>query len=629
LRVALLGPVEVSCQGIEVALSPLELNLLILLALSPDVAVSTERLIDHLWGFDLPSSPRSRIQALVSGLRRKIGDLILTRHPGYLIAADRLERDLDEVERLVALAGRCTVPDERLQLLREAQELWRGDPLEGVSTPAVVPERARLVEQRLSLLEARCDAELAVGNHRGLTGLLAPAVAENPFREQLACLYITALYRSNRQADALAVYHQLRERLADELGSDVCPELRDLYVQILQGKGLFHEVDRSADAGEQGGEQRPYAEPAPAPPTNAPTHLPPRDGLFLGREAELRALTEAFSETLADDVVVVVSGPGGLGKTALVTEWAHQVIDQYPDGQLFFELEAGDTTGAVALGSALTALGLAAADVPTGLIDRIGLYRTMIRDRRLLIVADDASSAEQVLALIPSSRKCTLVVTARPRLVSLAAHHVLREILLPPLTAERSRELLSRVVGFERLADPAGSSLVAWCGGWPLLIRHVGAMLAFRPSQPLAEFLQELQAGTPDGVLHGDTRSVEEALASAYAGLSPAAAALFERIALRGGSCCLHVAATAAGTTDRGVRRLLDELVGIQFLVESRTGEFRCHDVIARFGYRLALGHEWASLSVMESVSAEGAADCGSCGVASSQESVPAPRRGR
>ena len=208
----------VTCADDDVTLSPLELNLLVILALTPGVAVSTERLVDDLWGSRLPAAPRTRVQALVSGVRRKVGDVVLTRYPGYVLDPARLERDVDIHERLVAAAHGAVAPDERLRLLCAAQALWRGEPLDGINTPGVAPERTRLGELRLDLLIARGEAELAAGRHRELVGLLAPAVEEHPLVEQLAGLYMTALYRSSRQADALAAYHSLRERLADELG---------------------------------------------------------------------------------------------------------------------------------------------------------------------------------------------------------------------------------------------------------------------------------------------------------------------------------------------------------------------------------------------------------------------------
>jgi DNA-binding SARP family transcriptional activator len=599
LRVALLGPVEVSRKGADVTLTPLELNLLVILAITPGVAVSTERLIDHLWGSRLPVAPRSRIQGIVSGLRRKIGDVVKTRYPGYLVDAARLERDLDECDRLVVAARESTSPDERVRLLTAAQECWRGDPLLGICTPGVAPERARLAEQRLSLLEARSEAELELGNHRLLTGLLASAVAENPFREQLAGLYITALYRSNRQADALAVYHHLRERLADELGSDVCAELRELYAQILRGEGPATEVVAYDVPGDDPGASRAvevHEGTAPGHSRTRPAQLPAPDGLFLGRAPELLALGDVVALQTDVGAVAVVSGPGGLGKTALVVEWAHRASTDFPDGQIFIDLGGDGPTPDEAVGAALVALGVAAADVPSGLTDRIGLYRTVVRDRRLLVVADNALSVEQVLALVPPSRHSQLVVTTRLRLVSLAAHHAVREIVLGPLEGEVTSELLERIVGTDRLAVPATPALVEWCGGWPLLVRHVGAKLASRPSQPVTSFVRELEVSAAgDAVLHGDPRSVEAALSEAHASLSPPAAGLFERLALHSGVICLHLAAVAAGTNVHRVRRLLDELADVHLLVEGDSGEFRLHDVVARFGRRLACEEEWTA----------------------------------
>jgi DNA-binding SARP family transcriptional activator len=562
LRVDLLGPVVVTCADDDIVLSPMELNLLVALALTPGVPVSTDRLIDDLWGDRLPAAPRTRLQGLVSGLRRKVGDLVRTRYPGYELDRDRLVRDVDEHDRLVAAAAEAASAEERLRLLTEAQGLWRGEPLDGVSTPGVTPERTRLCEQRLGVLVARGEAELAVGHHRELVGLLAPAVAVNPLAEQLAGLYMTALYRSSRQADALAAYELIRTRLAEELGADTCPELQALHARILRGEGLPTPVEPVHD------------EPVPA-------QLPAADGLFVGREPELDELAAPGHD------VVVVSGPGGLGKTALVVAWAHRSAADYADGQLFIDL--GDRSTDDVLATALGALGVPASRLPQGTGQRIGLYRTLTHDRRQLVVADDACSVEQVLALVPSGPHARLVVTTRRRLVMLSAHHDVREVLLRPLDASASLALLRRVVGGTRLAreDPAG--LVAWCGGWPLLLRHAAATLALRPGQSMAALAEELAFGA--GTDHSSP--VEDALTTAYTWLSPDAARLFERLGLVTGEFCLHAAALAAGTTNHRVRKLLDELAGAHLVDEDGAGEFRYDAVVGRFARRLAAAQEW------------------------------------
>ncbi len=566
LRVDLLGPVVVTCADDDVTLSPLELNLLVILSLTPGVAVSTERLVDDLWGSRLPAAPRTRVQALVSGVRRKVGDVVLTRYPGYVLDPARLERDVDIHERLVAAAHGAVASDERLRLLCAAQALWRGEPLDGINTPGVAPERTRLGELRLDLLIARGEAELAAGRHRELVGLLAPAVEEHPLVEQLAGLYMTALYRSSRQADALAAYHSLRERLADELGADVCPEVQQLHAQILRGDP----VPKAA---------------AVAEPERAPAQLPAADGLFLGRDAELRALTSADAE----GGVVVVSGAGGLGKSALVVEWAHGVAPRYPEGQLYLDLGARSPEEVV--GAALVALGVP--DPPEELGERIGLYRTVAQHRRLLVVADDAGSAEQVLAVVPPGPRSRLVVTTRRRLGTLAAHYAVHEVVLAPLDLRVSGGLLDRAVGGERLLGQDSTGLVAWCGGWPLLVRQAGAKLAMRPSQSVAEFAEALEDDALSVDLDGDQRSVDDALGAAYDLLGLDAARLFERIGLVAGDFCLHVAAVVAGTTEHRVRQLLDELLGVRLVVESGSGGFGFHDVVGRFARRLASAQEW------------------------------------
>ena len=227
-------------------------------------------------------------------------------------------------------------------------------------------------------------------------------------------------------------------------------------------------------------------------------------GCSLGRDAELRALTAADAE----GGVVVVSGAGGLGKSALVVEWAHGVAPRYPEGQLFLDLGARSPEDVV--GAALVALGVP--DPPDGLGDRIGLYRTVAQRRRLLVVADDAGSAEQVLAVVPPGPGSRLVVTTRRRLATLAAHYAVHEIVLAPLDLRVSGELLDRAVGGERLLGQDSTGLVAWCGGWPLLVRQAGAKLAMRPSQSVAEFADGLEDHALSVDLDGDPRSVDDAL---------------------------------------------------------------------------------------------------------------------
>ena len=576
LEVDLLGPVEVRVSGVDVALSPLERNLLTLLALTQGIALSTERIIDQLWGDRLPASPRSRVQGLISSLRRKIGDVLVTRHPGYLLDRTQLEVDVEKCEKFAFRASAAGSTNEAAELLRHALAVWRGEPLDGVTAPGADADRTRLAELRVGLLEARFDAELELGRHAEVIAELAAAAAEHPLRERLAGQHMTALYRSNRRADALLAYQALRERLADELGSDPCHDLRALHASILRG----------ADAAPAQDEH-----PAPRRRTtrrrkNAPAQLPPGAGHFTGRDAELRALTDAIAGETDEPRVLVVTSAAGLGKTALVVRWGHSVADRFPDGQLFVDLGGHDPRQALspeaALTGLLTALGTSPKRMPKALPDLLARYRTELNGRSVLVVADNAGTVAQVAALVPPTAGSRLVVTGRRRLPGLSAQHAVRELTVEPLPRDDARDLLCRVLGRERLRDPALDEVLHWCGGWPLALRHVAAKLAARPGQPVGSFLAELRAAVRL-VVDGDDRTVHSVLTDTLRCVSPAAARLFGRLR----TCCegvpLVAVAASADVPQHEARVLLDELVATHLVVEDASGRFRCHDVVRRF----------------------------------------------
>jgi DNA-binding SARP family transcriptional activator len=569
--------VEVRAGGADVALSPLERNLLTLLALTQGVAMSTERIIDQLWGDRLPASPRSRVQGLISSLRRKIGDVLVTRHPGYLLDPTQLEIDSQKCEDFAVRASTVGSTTEAAELLRRALGMWRGEPLDGVTAPGAETDRTRLAELRMGLLEARFDAELELGRHTEIIGELATAVAEHPLRERLAGQHMTALYRANRSADALHAYQVLRTRLADELGSDPCHDLRSLHARILRGANL--------EPGEQ---------PKVAPPRRmsirrrktAPAQLPPGVGHFTGRDDELRTLTDAVDEPADEPRVLLVTAAAGLGKTALVTRFAHSVADRFPDGQVFVDLRARDSRRALspeaAVTAVLAALGTGSKKMPRDWPDLLARYRTLLNGRRVLIVADDVDSVAQVTPLVPPTPDSQLVVTSRRRLPGLSTQHAVRELTVPPLSHDSARDLLRRVLGADRLRDSALDDVLRWCGGWPLALRHVAAKLAARPGQAVTAFLEELR--TEGGlVVDGDHRDVHSILGDTLRTVSPAAARLFERLRGAGGGLALAAVIERADAPVREVRELLDELAAAHLVVEDRSGRFRPHELVSRF----------------------------------------------
>ncbi|MCA2220745.1 AfsR/SARP family transcriptional regulator [Nonomuraea aurantiaca] len=577
MEITLLGATEARVSGVSVSLSPLERNLLAVLALSKGTVISTDRLIDCLWGDRPPATPRSRVQGLVSSLRRKIGGALVTRHPGYLLEADEIAVDLDECEDLARQARLADSPAQAAQYLREALALWRGEPLDGVSAPGTEFDRVRLEELRLALLEERYAVDLELGHHVDLVAELTAAVSAHPLRERLAGLLMLALYRCNRQADSLKVYQALRDRLAEELGSDPCAHVREVHAMILRGDEGTAARDPAS------------ATPPKTGTVSRPAQLPAGVGHFTGRETELTQLTRVIAETGNESRVLMVSGAGGLGKTALVVQWAHTVADRFPDGQIFVDLHGQVPLQALsprdALGAALGALGVPKADIPVSADERAALYRTLISGRRMLVVADDAGGLEQMLPLVPPAATSQLVATSRRRL-AVAAHHAAQAVTVKPMTPQNSRDLLARIVGAERLRDPAAAELVRWCGGWPLAIRIAGTRLAARPWQPLSLFVEELD-DMSDLTLDGDPRSVRAALAGAHMGLSPAAAHLFGRLGLNR-TASIHLNDDIPGSSRRRVRRLLDELAAVHLIAEVGQDRYLIHEVVRRFARQCA-----------------------------------------
>ncbi len=286
----LLGPVEVLGDAGE----PLALGgkrprtLLALLLLHPNEAVSTDRLIDAVWGESPPASARSALQVHVHALRRALGsDRIVTRAPGYLVRVEQGELDVDRAEGLLA-EGR---PEEALSL-------WRGAALADVADEDFArAEAARLDETRLSALEARIASDLDAGRHDALGPELDALVAAHPHRERLRAQQMLALYRAGRQADALAAYRDARAAL-DELGLEPSAELRGLEQRILQ-----HDPELEVAA----------VAPNAGPPGRAP--LPAERTPLVGRELETAAVRALLGRQ--DTRLVTLTGPGGTGKTRL------------------------------------------------------------------------------------------------------------------------------------------------------------------------------------------------------------------------------------------------------------------------------------------------------------------------
>jgi tetratricopeptide (TPR) repeat protein len=323
---------------------------------------------------------------------------------------------------------------------------------------------------------------------------------------------------------------------------------------------------------------QPATQPALLP---LPGQLPP-PGPLTDRGAERRAMDAARASR-----VIVVTGPPGIGKTALAVSWAHGVRVGFPDGALLADLRGhapgGPATAGEALGRFLRALGVDTRHVPADLDELTGLYRSVMAGRRMLVVLDDALSAAQVLPLLPSGPQSVAVVTSRRRLSSLAAHgaHIVQ---LDRLGAGAALELLSRTIGGDRArAEPgAARELAELCGRLPLALRVAGARLAARPRWPVSEMTAAMSAEQERlaALTTEDDMAVRSALDLSYSALPPSAARMYRLVGLFPGTWFgSGLAAAAAAVPLAEARRLLGMLADASLLDDDARDQYRFHDL--------------------------------------------------
>jgi DNA-binding SARP family transcriptional activator/tetratricopeptide (TPR) repeat protein len=610
LSYRVLGPLEVSRGGRVLTIRAGKLrSLLAALLVSANRLVPLDELVERLWGQTPPPTARATLATYVMRLRRILGGgsgedatgraPILTRPEGYLIDAAPEQVDLGRFDQLLAEADRHPHdPETVLRLLAEALRLWRGPALVDIPSESLHRDVApRLEEQRLHTIERRIDTELALGRHAELVGELTALTTEHRLRERFWHQLMLALYRSRRQPDALDAYGRLRALLIDEMGLEPSTEIRALHLRVLAEDPTLHEPD---------GHPRQEA-PVAVPATWLTLcQLPPDLSDFVGR-SEL--IERATSELLADPdrpglPVVAVTGAPGTGKSAVAVRIAHALRAHFPDGQLFVRLTGGNGTGrdpAEVLGELLTATGLGRDTLPEGLDARAAAFRARLADRRVLLVLDDAVRSSQVVALLPGTASCAVLVTGRRMLSDIPAAVGLR---LDSFVPSDALELLCRLAGLRRVSEEpaAAREIVDACGGLPLAIRIVGARLAARPLAGLSGLAERLadEQRRLDELRTGDLE-VRAGLALSYSALSEPARTAFRRLGLLG---AVDVAAWTVGVLTRDEagdgdgcdgdgERLVEELVEANLLTETSrdpTGEarYRPHDLVALYASELA-----------------------------------------
>ncbi|MFF4162513.1 BTAD domain-containing putative transcriptional regulator [Streptomyces sp. NPDC001741] len=575
LRFTVLGPVrawrddELLPSG-----SPQQRALLAALLLRDGRTATAAELIDALWGDDPPSQALATVRTYASRLRKTLGqDTLVSESGGYAVRIPRSALDLTVAQDMAVQAEKARGGGDRGQarsLISKLLGLWDGEALASLPGPYAENQRTSLEEWRLQLTETRLDLDLELGCHAEAVSELTALTAAHPLRERLRELLMVALYRSGRQAEALAVYADTRRLLAEELGVDPRPELAQLQQRILQAD---EELARPAD--------EPVAASAPVRPAQLPATVPD----FTGRASFVRELGARLAT--AEGSVMAVSalaGIGGVGKTTLAVHVGHQARPHFPDGQLYVDLQGAGGRAAepeTVLGSFLRALGTPDSAIPDSLDERAALYRSALDGRRILVLLDNAHDAAQIRPLLPGTAGCAALVTSRVRMVDLAGAHL---VDLDVMSPEEALQLFTRIVGDERVRSEREAALdvVAACGFLPLAIRIAASRLAARRTWTVSVLAAKLadERRRLDELQAGDL-AVKATFELGYGQLEPPQARAFRLLGLADGPDISLAAAAALLDLDlHTAEDLLESLVDTSLLESAAPGRYRYHDLV-------------------------------------------------
>jgi DNA-binding SARP family transcriptional activator len=583
VELRLLGEIEARVGGRVVDLGPRQQRLVLAaLALDANRLVSLETLIDLLWPVSPTRTAAHAVQVCVSKLRSVLtgsGAELVTKGSAYLLRVEPTHVDAHRFQALVAQARAATDDEQLVALLDQALALWRGPALADV-TDADSRDRlcGGLAEMRLVAVEDRLEALLRLGRHQDVVGELTEWVATHPARERFVGQLTLALYRGGQASEALRVTRRHRDYLAGHLGLDPGDDLRRLELAILRN-------DPALNA--------PIARARPVLTAAVPAQLPLNVTGFTGRAATIAQLDALRARPGNAIVLTAIAGTAGVGKTALAVHWAHRVRDAFPSGQLYINLCGYAPNPPLrpeqVLSEFLRALGVPGENIPAELTEAAALYRSLLADKHMLVVLDNANCAEQVRPLLPAGPDCLVLVTSRNRLDGLVAMDGATRITLDVLPLAEAVALVDAVLGGGRVgAEPdAAAELARICACLPLALRIAAARLSGFPRQRIADYVADLHAADPLISLQIDEDpqgAVRVAFGLSYDALEPRTRRLFRLWGLVPGPdiSTAAVAALADEPVDAAAR-MLAQLTATHLLEHDVPGRYTGHDLLRRY----------------------------------------------
>ncbi|MFJ2033619.1 AfsR/SARP family transcriptional regulator [Streptosporangium sp. NPDC087985] len=587
---SVLGALDVRISGRPLPIAGTKPRVLLAsLLLDANHVVGADLLVEVVWPRNRPRSAHANLRTYVSSLRGVLdtaGARIRARPPGYVIELPAEQLDALLFEDLIARARAAGRTEEAFDLLCRALALWRGTPLADLPGSPLWDGRLRsLAEVRLAAAEELIALKMARGRYTDAIGELRGLLREHPFREDLWQQLMLALHGSGRQAEALRAYATVRRQLVTELGIEPGADLRRVHAAVLAGEPpLTAAVPHHLP---------PVTAPLSTPVSasgSAPRQLPSDIPDFTGRAQDVAVLTRALSPAErppgGPPSIVVVVGAPGVGKSALAVHCAHAVRADYPGGQLYLDLGGTEHVPAdpgELLAEALRALGVDAAGLPGTVRGRSALYRSLLAERPMLVLLDDAAGAAQVRPLLPGNG-CAVLVTGRRRITELPGALQLELDVLPPAEAE---ELLGRIVGPARVEGEreAASAILRACGYLPLAVRIAGARLAGRTGWSLGVLRQRLDDESNRlGELRAGDLDVRGSVDRSYRLLPDDAALAFRTFGLLGPQSLPGWVVDAALDRHRA-DDVTDALVDVNLLQQAGTDpigqpRYRLHDLL-------------------------------------------------